>query len=62
MLLDRWLKTKAAAEEILHTGRERPIRSLVYDHERIWNRHHLGRETLTTLAALPIDAHCGNAP
>ena len=29
MLLDRWLKTEEAAEEILHTGRERPIRSLV---------------------------------
>lgn len=29
MLLDRWLKTEEKADEILHTGRERPIRSLV---------------------------------
>ena len=29
MFLDRWLKTDEAAEQILHTGREKPIRSLV---------------------------------
>lgn len=29
MLLDRWLRTEEKAEEIVHTGRERPIRSLV---------------------------------
>ncbi len=29
MLVDRWLKTDETAEQILHTGREKPIRSIV---------------------------------